>query len=142
MIEIVNRQRKIKFEFADLPAFVREVVDSIDAARGKNATIAFVSDAKMRELNGRFRGKNVTTDVLSFEFVADEFDVDKLNLGDIVISLEQAARQATENDLSLEREVKQLILHGFLHLCGYDHEQDAGEMNALELRLRDKLGIQ
>jgi len=58
-----------------------------------------------------------------------------------VISTGQAQKQATENGLSIEAEIKQLILHGVLHLCGYDHETDDGEMNARELELRDKLGI-
>ena len=62
-------------------------------------------------------------------------------LGDVVISVEQAARQAREHGLSLEDEIAQLILHGLLHLCGYDHETDNGEMNRLELRLRRRLGI-
>jgi probable rRNA maturation factor len=62
-------------------------------------------------------------------------------LGDIVISVEQAERQAEENGLSLEGEIKQLILHGVLHLCGYDHETDTGEMNKRELQLRRKLKI-
>ncbi|MGI8494299.1 MAG: rRNA maturation RNase YbeY, partial [Pyrinomonadaceae bacterium] len=63
------------------------------------------------------------------------------NLGDIIISLEQAERQSKENNLDFETEIKQLILHGVLHLCGYDHETDAGEMNKLELRFREKLRI-
>jgi probable rRNA maturation factor len=58
-----------------------------------------------------------------------------------VISAEQAARQAKSNRLSLEREIKQLMLHGLLHLCGYDHETDDGEMNGRELELREELGI-
>jgi probable rRNA maturation factor len=62
-------------------------------------------------------------------------------LGDVVISVEQAARQAGEQGLEFDEEVAQLILHGVLHLCGYDHERDAGEMNALELSLRRRLGI-
>jgi probable rRNA maturation factor len=62
-------------------------------------------------------------------------------LGDIVISVEQAQRQAKENKLTLESEIKQLILHGLLHLCGYDHETDNGEMNKRELELRESLGI-
>ena len=62
-------------------------------------------------------------------------------LGDIVISVEQAQKQAAENGLTLEGEIKQLILHGLLHLCGYDHETDNGEMNVYELQLRDKLKI-
>ena len=95
----------------------------------------------MKELNRLFRGNNSTTDVLSFPHEPDEFDPDKNNLGDIVISVEQAQKQAEENGLTLEGEIKQLILHGVLHLCGYDHETDNGEMNERELELRSKLGI-
>lgn len=95
----------------------------------------------MKQLNELFRGKNSTTDVLSFPHEPDEFDPDKNNLGDIVISVEQAQKQATENGLTLEGEIKQLILHGLLHLCGYDHETDNGEMNERELELREKIYI-
>jgi probable rRNA maturation factor len=58
-----------------------------------------------------------------------------------VISAEQAKRQAAENGLDLADEIKQLILHGLLHLCGYDHETDNGEMDQRELELREKLGL-
>jgi probable rRNA maturation factor len=63
------------------------------------------------------------------------------NLGDVAVSVETAAVQAKENKLSFEEEISQLILHGLLHLCGYDHETDNGAMNRLELRLRRKLKI-
>jgi len=63
-------------------------------------------------------------------------------LGDIVISVEQAQRQAKENGLTLEDEIKQLILHGLLHLCGYDHETDGGKMSKRELQLRRHLKIE
>ncbi len=96
----------------------------------------------MRELNKRWRGKRGTTDVLSFAAGQDEFErVEGVTLGDVVISVEQAARQAGEHGMSFENEVEQLILHGVLHLCGYDHETDDGEMNRLEVRLRRRLGI-
>lgn len=139
MIEIVNRQRKIKIDAKIFQDFAEKARTLIPEAIGKSVVIAFVSDRKMRELNGTFRGKNLTTDVLSFPFEADEFDQDML--GDIAISLEQAARQAKENNLTFSTEIKQLILHGILHLCGYDHETDNGEMNSLEVQLRDKLLI-
>jgi len=137
---VVNLQRKVKVQSDDFRAFVK-ACESIDEAAGKTFSIAFISDRRMRELNKFFRGKDTTTDVLSFPYEPDEFDVDKTNLGDIVISAEQAQRQAKENGLTLDNEIKQLILHGILHLCGYDHETDNGEMNARELELRDKLGI-
>ena len=92
----------------------------------------------MRELNHRFRGVNKTTDVLSFPL---SNDADSPNLGDIAISVDRAEVQASENGLTFNEEVDQLILHGLLHLCGYDHETDDGEMNRMELRLRRKLGI-
>ena len=141
MIEVVNRQRKIKINTRIFASFAAKAVNFVEESNGKTPTIAFVSDRKMRELNRQFRGKNQTTDVLSFPFEPDEFDAGQNYLGDIVISLEQAAKQAAENDLTLETEIKQLILHGVLHLCGYDHEIDDGEMNRRELELRDVLQI-
>lgn len=141
MSEVVNSQRKIKIETKDFQVFVEQAIKIVPEARTKSATIAFVSDRKMRELNKTFRGKNSTTDVLSFPFEADEFEAGENNLGDVIISLEQAERQARENNLAFESEIKQLILHGVLHLCGYDHETDEGEMNALELKYREKLGV-
>jgi len=141
MFEVINCQRKIKIETADFQVFAGKIIEIVAETKNKSFTVAFVSDRRMRELNKTFRGKNSTTDVLSFPFEADEFETESENLGDIIISLEQAARQAEENNLYLETEIKQLILHGVLHLCGYDHEIDAGEMNAKEIKLRVKLGI-
>lgn len=141
MTEIINNQRKIKLDWEIFREFAEKAIGKIDEAENKSVTVAFVSDRKMRALNKDFRAKDKTTDVLSFPFEADEFDFEKDFLGDVVISLEQAERQAAENDLTLESEVKQLILHGVLHLCGYDHETDDGEMNRRELELRELLQI-
>ena len=141
MPEIFNNQRKIKIDLLPFQEFAESAVEAIAEARGKSLTIAFVSDRKMRELNKNFRGKNTTTDVLSFPHEADEFDADENYLGDVAVSLEQAQKQTIENNLDLATEIKQLILHGILHLCGYDHETDGGAMNYLELEIRDKLGI-
>lgn len=141
MTEIINNQRKIKLDWQVFQVFAEKVVEIVVEAENKSAVIAFVSDRKMRELNNEFRNKKTTTDVLSFPFEADEFNAIENHLGDIVISLEQAQKQAAENNLPLELEIKQLILHGVLHLCGYDHENDDGAMNVRELELRDKLGI-
>lgn len=141
MTEIINNQRKIKLDWQIFQTFAEKAIEDIEETENKSTTIAFVSDRKMRELNKQFRGKNSTTDVLSFPFEADEFEIEADNLGDIVISIEQAKKQATENTLTLELEIKQLILHGILHLCGYDHETDNGEMNRRELELRKRLKI-
>ena len=110
-------------------------------AEDRDATVVFVSDAAIRKLNRQFRGKDYVTDVLSFPLQAESFETDSENLGEIVISLGRAQVQAKENGVTYVNEVEQLILHGLLHLCGYDHETDKGEMNRLELKLRRKLGI-
>jgi probable rRNA maturation factor len=141
MIEVVNRQRKLPLDCERWRAFAERAL-SVVPAGGAGATVAFVSDRAMRELNRRWRGKRGTTDVLSFPAGQEEFEKGEgSSLGDVVISVEQAARQAAEHGLDFENEVEQLVLHGLLHLCGYDHERDGGEMNALELRLRRRLGI-
>ena len=134
MVEVVNRQRRLKLDTEAWSTFAAKVLDAIGKSESA-ATIAFVSDKRIRELNRQFRGIDKPTDVLSFP--AEE----KLNLGDIAVSIDTAAVQAKENGLTLESEIAQLILHGLLHLCGYDHETDNGEMNRLELKLRRRLGI-
>jgi len=139
---IVNLQRKVRVDTAPFQAFLVALSAGVPEAEGRHFSVALVSDKRMADLNKLFRGKDSTTDVLSFPNEPEEFDPDQKNLGDVVISVEQANRQAEENGLSLEMELKQLILHGLLHLCGYDHETDNGEMNARELDLRKVLGIQ
>jgi probable rRNA maturation factor len=141
MIEIVNRQRKSRIASARWERFGAKALKVLPV-KNASATIVFVSDRAMSELNHRWRGQRGTTDVLSFPAAQDKFEKSEgLNLGDLVISVEQAARQANENKLSLNLEISQLILHGLLHLCGYDHSTDNGEMNRLERRLRKRLGI-
>ena len=134
MIEVVNRQRRFKVDRESWTTFAAKALAAIGNGES-SATIAFVSDKRIRELNRQFRGIDKATDVLSFP--AD--GPDESNLGDIAISAETAAVQAKENGLSFDGEIAQLILHGLLHLSGYDHETDNGEMNRLELRLRRKL---
>jgi probable rRNA maturation factor len=138
MIEVVNRQRKVRIDSKRWRSFSERALETI-RTDPLDATIAFISDSQIRELNRRFRGIDKPTDVLSFP--AAETSHANSRLGDIAISLERAVVQAKENDMTLDDEIAQLILHGLLHLCGYDHETDKGQMNRLELRLRQKLGI-
>src|SRR5258708_39942259 len=141
MIEVINRQRKRPIDCERWQAFTAKAL-KLTGAGDADATVVFVSDRAMRAINRTWRGKRGTTDVLSFPANQDEFEkLEGLNLGDILISIEQAARQAKEHRLRFENEIAQLILHGLLHLSGYDHETDNGAMNRLELRLRKRLGI-
>ena len=103
-------------------------------ARGQ-ITVALVPDRRVQELNRTFRGKDSSTDVLSFP--ADEPGV----LGDVVIARGVARRQARGAGHDLPTEIRVLALHGLLHLLGYDHEHDGGRMARLEARLRRKGGL-
>ena len=101
-------------------------------------SLVLTDDGRLRELNLQWRGVDGPTDVLSFP------DGDPLPdglpfLGEVVISLDTAEVQATRLGHSLERELEELTLHGVLHLLGYDHETDGGEMERLELDLREEL---
>ena len=93
----------------------------------------------MRALNRQFRGKDTTTDVLSFP--ATHMPGVSTFLGDIVIAISVATRQAREAGHSVSTEMKILALHGLLHLLGYDHDSDDGKMARAEARLRKKAGL-
>jgi probable rRNA maturation factor len=141
MVEIVNRQRQTKLSAKHWREFGELALQALDKDE-ENATIVFVSDSAIKVLNRRFRGKNQSTDVLSFKNAEEPFEIGHATqLGEVIISVPRAAAQAKENGLSFADEIRQLILHGLLHLCGYDHETDHGEMNRQELRLRKRLGI-
>ncbi|MFZ2492949.1 MAG: rRNA maturation RNase YbeY [Thermoanaerobaculia bacterium] len=133
----------------EIAKFVASVLGTLRRAKVlafevSEVSIAFVDDAAMTHLNQRYRRKRKTTDVLTFP--ADESYAEPSSsgrpLGDIVISIDQARRQAAEEKHSLATEVRYLILHGLLHSLGYDHDTDGGEMNALEVKVRGKVGLE
>jgi probable rRNA maturation factor len=105
-------------------------------------SVVLLNDAQIRRYNHQFRNKDTATDVLSFPVneLQDEIlrgrKQQLFYLGDILISMEKAASQAREKNHPLEREFKILLLHGMLHLLGYDHETDSGQMERLERRLQ------
>lgn len=105
-----------------------------------SVSVLLTSEAEIRRLNRQFRGKNKATDVLSFP--ADPYPQggEKIS-GDLAISVPTARRQAAEQGHALSVELKVLILHGLLHLAGYDHEVDEGQMARRERRLRAKLRL-
>lgn len=102
--------------------------------------VLLTDDAAVRVLNRRWRGKDMPTDVLSFPN-GDRLPDGGTYLGDVAISLDTAGRQAAESGRTLLAELQALLLHAILHLCGHDHETDAGEMAALEVRLTRELGL-
>jgi probable rRNA maturation factor len=102
-----------------------------------DVTVLLADDTRLKQLNRAFRGKNKPTDVLSFPAAENGEGV----AGDLAISVETASRQAAEHGHSLEDELRVLILHGMLHLAGYDHEADSGEMREFEAELRARLKL-
>lgn len=100
--------------------------------------VLFCDDRTIELLNSRFRKKHEPTDVLSFPD-HQRLPEGRIHLGDVAISLETAQRQAEEAGHNLERELAILLIHGILHICGYDHERDGGEMEALERQIREEL---
>jgi probable rRNA maturation factor len=120
-----------------LRALATAALARLDQA-GVELGVLVCDDATIRSLNRRFRGRDHSTDVLSFPAGFATPDGPRY-FGDVAISLETAVRQAGSVGGSLEREVKVLLLHGLIHLAGYDHEHDRGEMSALESALRNEL---
>jgi probable rRNA maturation factor len=162
---ILNLQDKYIVNTSRLSEYVGELRRALGLGK-RDCNVCLVNDREIRRLNTLFRGKERATDVLSFPWEGRqrlahprtkrgrtrrrqtgsgpdaraklEF---RNHLGDIVISLETAKRNARQEGHSTLNEIRWLILHGLLHLLGYDHESDQGEMIRLELALRTRLGI-
>lgn len=152
---VLNNMQDLYPDLGEIEALTQRVLGQIALEKGLDEDIEvgvlWVDDAYMKTLNKEYRGKDCPTDVLSFalqeqtgeepEMVDDPFD--EMLLGDIVISLETAHRQAEEYGHALEREVAFLVVHGMLHLLGYDHEEehDCSEMRKEEDKILHALGI-
>jgi probable rRNA maturation factor len=145
-----NRQRPVRMARGRLETFLRRVKDELGLDE-VGLTVCLVSDAEIARMNETFRKKKGPTDVLSFPTVVRRKPV-RLGrgsrtlkageyLGDIAISRATAKRYAKENGRKLSNELEVLILHGVLHLLGYDHETDRGEMEQIERKLRIRLGL-
>ena len=158
---ILNRQREVRVTRGPLESFLRRVKKELGLAKS-DLTVCLVSDAEMARLNQNFRKKQGPTDVLSFPASARRSPVrlvlpkrkrpaseggpyrrgiEGQYLGDIAISPATARRYAKKYERQLATELRVLILHGILHLLGYDHETDHGEMDKTEQKLRKRLGL-
>jgi probable rRNA maturation factor len=131
-VVLLNRQRRLRVNPGRLRRVLRGAAASL-RVRGEVALL-LTGDRSLRALNARYRGRDEATDVLSFPGPGG-----CLGLGDIVISVETAARNAKSLGRTLPQELDVLALHGFLHVLGYDHETDDGAMDRLERRLRHRL---
>jgi probable rRNA maturation factor len=158
---ILNRQKKVRLATRSLARFLKKIQRELKL-HGVEVSVAFVSDAAIAGWNQSYRQKKGPTDVLSFPAQARKLRVQKVRtqgrlksasrkghgdvndkqfLGDIAIAPETARRYAKKNQRTLQHELRVLMLHGVLHLMGYDHESDNGKMNRLEHKLRRRLGL-
>jgi probable rRNA maturation factor len=136
---IVNRQRRVNVPVKPLEDFFERVRRELRFPQGA-VTVQLISDIAMARLNQTFRHKRGPTDVLSFPANGARPKRSAPYLGDIAISPQTARRNARRFSRTLPAEMRVLILHGMLHLAGFDHETDHGEMDRLERRLRRRLG--
>ena len=141
-VAISNRQRTLTLDIPHLRRRARRVLLEVGSAKGE-LSLAFVDDADMRVLNATYRSIDRPTDVLAFAMNEGPFaDINPGILGDVVISTETALRQAQRAGRDPEDEIDALLVHGVLHLIGYDHERsrsDARVMRIQERRLQDIL---
>ena len=137
---IVNRQRRVPVALKPLQDFY-EIVRHELQFPPETVTVQLISDTAMARLNRTYRHKRGPTDVLSFPFAQTRPSASSEYVGDIAISPETAQRNARRFSRALPVEMRILILHGMLHLAGFDHETDHGEMDRIERRLRRRLGV-
>ena len=143
---ILNRQRRVPLALKSLARFSERVQRELGFPE-ESVTICFVSDPAMARMNRKFRDERGPTDVLSFPARHIRARQSRRGIGanhyigDIVISPETARRYARQRSHRVSSELRVLILHGMIHLAGYDHETDNGEMMHLERRLRRRLGL-
>jgi len=156
---VINRQRRVSVASPSLKRFFARIAKLLDISPDA-ATVCLVTNAQIARWNRTYRGKAKPTDVLSFPAEAAATKKHTVGrgkpslsrryspsrngsyLGDIAIAPAVARRNARESGRAFEDEMRVLMLHGLLHLLGYDHESDGGQMERLELRLRRQLGIQ
>jgi probable rRNA maturation factor len=127
----------------DISRVLREIADVLRLKRPLMISIAFVNERTMRRLNREYRGKDRVTDVLSFTLLDPRSAVAGQPVGELLLCYPQARRQAAELDHSVRDELLFLIVHGVLHLFGYDHEKpaEAKRMFLLQTRALKRLKI-
>ena len=138
-VTVLNRQRLQRVDGRKLRQVAGDLTSLLPATPARAMGVCLVGDRAMRALNRRHRAKDATTDVLSFPAGRAPDPEGLRHLGDILISVPQAARQARAAGHSLDRELRVLLVHGYLHLLGYDHETDSGQMLRLQRRLTRRL---
>jgi len=137
-VNLKTYQRRWQIDPAAIQRYLQKVWNTItssiqiSASKQTEVSVVFLNQQQMQKYNHQYRKKNYATDVLSFP-------ADPPYLGDILLCIDKAQENAASAGYSINRELQILLLHGVLHLLGYDHETDHGEMDALEGKLRKRL---
>jgi len=138
---IINQQRKHAVSVPRLKKLSRELCRHLGVSH-YDFTLVLSNDRTIRRLNRMFRHKDQSTDILSFPSSPEDQNTDPFenrSLGDMMVSVETAYRQAIQQGHSLDREIDILLIHGLLHLLGFDHETDQGQMCRKERLLQRHL---
>ena len=137
-LQIENNQNKIKIDKRRIRSTVLRIMRILDCA-DKEISLSFVDDEKIKELNKEYLGKDKPTNVISFSLREGEYsDINPQIMGDIIISVETAQRDALLGNLTVSQEIDFLIIHGILHLLGYNHENTTRkETNKMQKKEND-----
>ncbi len=136
-IQIENRQNKVKIERKAIRNTVQKILRILDCL-DKEISICFTDDENIKELNRQYLNRTKATNVLSFSLQEGEYgNINSRMLGDVVISVETAQRDAVRGNLTIKQELDFLIIHGILHLTGYNHENTT-EKEAKRMELKEK----
>lgn len=135
-IYLNNNQSKFKISIREWKKFIKEILEKLNQDKNTEISITFTNNEEVHHLNKEYRNIDRPTDVLSFPF-DNSFNLPVKMLGDIIISLEKAESQSEEYGHSFKREISFLIVHGILHLLGYDHHtpEEEKEMFGLQKEL-------
>jgi probable rRNA maturation factor len=141
-IQIENKQTKIKIQRRKIRSTVLKILKIMNCAN-KELSISFVDDNAIKQLNNQYLQRDSSTNVLSFSLQEGEYvNINPDILGDIVISAETAQRDAAIGDLSLSEEIDYLIIHGVLHLLGFNHENTTkSQTTIMQMKERELFGI-
>jgi probable rRNA maturation factor len=132
-IPVLNRQRQFRINRKAVALFCAEVLRSLRLPH-RALSVVFVRSREMCLINRQYRGKDYATDVLSFPYDGERIE-DMPFIGEILIAPEVAAHHAVRYRIAPEKEIRKLLVHGILHLLGYDHETDKGQMNRIQAKL-------
>lgn len=136
-LQIENSQSKIKIDKRMIRSTVLKILKTLDCA-DKEISLSFVDDQNIKQLNKQYLGKDKATNVLSFSLLEGEYgNINPQILGDIIISVETAQRDALYGKLTIDQEIDFLIIHGILHLLGYNHENTT-EKETKNMRQKEK----